>query len=130
MRYLLDTNIVIAFQKQNANLLNKMYRYPIDSFAISSIVHFELVFGACNSQQMEKNFKKIKELPFEILDFNQNDGFYAGQIRSDLKAKGTPIGAYDTLIAGQTLANDLILITDNIKEFERVDGLKFENWLR
>lgn len=130
MKYLLDTNIMIAISRNNPVVMQKMQRHKASEFVISSIVYFELAFGAFNSTKVKQNLEDLYRLPFQILDFNQTDGVYAGQIRSDLKAKGTPIGPYDTLIAGQTLANDLILITDNIKEFERVDGLKVENWLQ
>lgn len=129
MKYLLDTNIVIAFQKQHQGLLQMMYRYAVEDFAISSVVYFELAFGAQNSQQPESNLQKIKALPFAILHFDENDAFYAGQIRAQLKSKGTPIGAYDTLIAGQALARGLTLITHNVREFERVPNLKLADWL-
>lgn len=130
MKYLLDTNIVIAFQKQHQELLQKMFQYSVDDFVISSVVHFELVFGAYNSEKVQANLQRLTELPFKIVHFNDDDAFCAGKIRADLKTKGTPIGAYDTLIAGQALANNLILITHNVKEFERVNGLKVEDWLK
>lgn len=63
------------------------------------------------------------------MPFTQQDAYHAGQIRADLKQKGTPIGVYDALIAGQAVAQELILLIHNAKEFERVDGLKFEDWL-
>lgn len=129
MKYLLDTNSVIAFQKQHQGLLQEMFHHSVDDFVISSVVYFELVFGAHNSQQIESNLQKIKSLPFAILHFDDNDAFYAGQIRAQLKAQGTPIGAYDTLIAGQALANGLTVITHNVREFERVQGLRVEDWL-
>ena len=130
MKYLLDTNIVIAIKNRHPQVLAELTKHKNKDIAMSSIVYFELVFGAFNSAKIQQNLDDLHRMHFEILEFNQNDGFYAGQIRSNLKAKGTPIGAYDTLIAGQALANDLILITDNVKKFERVDGLKVENWLR
>lgn len=64
------------------------------------------------------------------MQFNRTDADIAGKIRTDLESKGTPIGAYDTLIAGQAVAQDLILITHNVGEFQRVDGLKIEDWLK
>lgn len=63
-------------------------------------------------------------LPFELKDSER-----AGEIRANLQRKGTPIGSYDVLIAGQALARNLVLITHNVKEFQRVEGLQFEDWL-
>ena len=93
------------------------------------MVYFELAFGAYNSQKVQDNLRTLQQLPFEILPFTQQDAYHAGKIRADLKQKGTPIGVYDVLIAGQAVAQNLILLTHNVKEFERVDGLMFEDWL-
>ena len=129
MKYVLDTNIIIAILKKQPKIINKIQQYHPSDFAMSSIVYFELVFGSYNSQKVQQNIQILQQLPFEILQFNQHDAYCAGKIRADLKQKGTPIGGYDVLIAGQAIAQELILITHNVKEFERVDGLKFEDWL-
>lgn len=129
MKYLLDTNMVIAISKKQPKIIHQIRQHRPSDFALSSIVYFELAFGAYNSQKVRENLQILEQLPFEILPFNQNDAFCAGQIRADLKQKGTPIGVYDVLIAGQAIAQELVLITHNVKEFERVHGLQFENWL-
>ncbi|ULJ61940.1 type II toxin-antitoxin system VapC family toxin [Wielerella bovis] len=129
MKYLLDTNIIIAFQKQHQGLLAQMKKHSVNDFALSNIVLFELAFGAYNSQKVDENLHKLSQLRFPTLTFNSQDAYHAGKIRANLQKQGTPIGAYDTLIAGQAIAQNLILISHNVKEFERIEGLKFENWL-
>lgn len=129
MTYLLDTNIIIAISKRHRGILDKIRQYQPGDFAMPAVVYFELAFGAHHSQKAQENLQTLEQLPFEILPFEQNDAWHAGQIRADLKRKGTPIGAYDILIAGQAIARELILLTHNTKEFSRVEGLQFEDWL-
>lgn len=129
MKYLLDTNIIIAFYKQHQGLLAQMKKHSVNDFALSNIVLFELAFGAYNSQKVSENLHRLSQLRFPTLNFHSQDAYQAGKIRATLQQKGTPIGAYDTLIAGQAIAHNLILITHNVKEFQRVDNLKFEDWL-
>ena len=76
----------------------------------------------------ELALKEFLAKGFKILDFTANDAQAAGRIRAELKKAGTPIGAYDLLIAGQALARNLVLVTANTREFGRVHGLKFEDW--
>lgn len=130
MKYLLDTNAVIAILNGDERFLTKLEQYDENEFIISSIVLSELYYGAYKSQRKTQNLDKIKLLPFKVVQFNRTDADIAGKIRTDLESKGTPIGAYDTLIAGQAVAQDLILITHNVGEFQRVDGLKIEDWLK
>ncbi|MFW2176964.1 MULTISPECIES: type II toxin-antitoxin system VapC family toxin [unclassified Moraxella] len=130
MSYLLDTNAVIAILNDNLDFLQKVQRHHPKDLKISSIVMFELYFGAYKSQRMQQNLKKLQFLPFEILNFTAEDGLLAGRFRQELKLKGTPIGAYDVLIAGQAVNHNLTLITDNVDEFSRIAELTIENWLR
>lgn len=129
MKYLLDTNVLVGILNADERLLTQLSQNNESDFAISSVVLFELYYGAYKSQRTDQNLAKIKLLPFDILQFNQNDADIAGKIRADLERKGTPIGAYDTLIAGQALARGLTLITHNVREFERVPNLKLADWL-
>lgn len=130
MKYLLDTNAVIAILNGDERFLTKLEQYDENEFVISSIVLSELYYGAYKSQRKTQNLDKIKLLPFKVVQFNRTDANIAGKIRTDLESKGTPIGAYDTLIAGQAVAQDLTLITHNVGEFQRVEGLKIEDWLK
>lgn len=101
---------------------------PIDHFALSTIVLQELYFGAFKSGRVKTNVRRAEQLPFPVIEFMADDAIVAGEIRDDLRRKGTPIGPYDVLIAAQALARDLTLVTRNTREFGRVDGLRVEDW--
>lgn len=129
-RYVFDTNVMIALTKGRHQQLEERIRIQeADAIAISSIVAFELYFGAFNSVRRSENLAVLGSLRFPILPFDANDAFHAGEIRAALKSKGTPIGPFDVLIAGQALARNLTLVTNNVREFRRVQGLAVEDWL-
>jgi tRNA(fMet)-specific endonuclease VapC len=130
IRYVFDTNVMIALMKGRRRLLEaRIQIQEADAIAISSIVAFELYFGAFNSVRQSENLAVLGSLRFPILPFDANDAFHAGHIRASLKSKGTPIGPFDSLIAGQALARNLTLVTNNVREFRRVPGLRIEDWL-
>ena len=97
---------------------------------LSSIALFELGYGAVKRARVEANAERLAVflVPLETLPFTDEDARVAGMIRAELERAGTPIGAYDTLIAGQALQRGLILVTANVAEFQRVNGLHWENW--
>lgn len=128
MKYLLDTNIVIAFLKGHSQVIDKFRRHHYEC-VVSSIVMYELYFGAEKSQRKAQNHENIEKLPFGRIDFSKKDGHQAAIIRNDLRKRGTPIGVYDLLIAGQAVNRNLTLITNNVREFSRVDKLKWQDWL-
>lgn len=128
MKYLLDANAVIALMKGNEILTAELRRHRPQEFAVPAIVAHELFYGAYKSLRIVENLARIDTLQFDILEFDLNDARKAGEIRAALHASGTPIGPYDVLIAGQAVARDLILITRNLREFERVAELQAENW--
>ena len=128
MTYLLDTNAVIAILNQNTDFIQRLKQHSPADFALSAITWFELHYGAHKSQKTAENLAKLEKLAFDILPFSQQDAQTAGKIRSDLAKQGKPIGSYDTLIAAQALSNQLVLITHNVREFERVEGLVVEDW--
>lgn len=130
MSYLLDTNMVIALTKGNRQVIRNLRFYPVHDIFISSITVFELYFGAYNGEFIQKNAQEINKLGFQVLDFDSTDGHVAGRFRAELARIGTPIGAYDVLIAGQAVNRDLVLVTDNVSEFSQIAELKYENWLR
>lgn len=131
MKYYLDTNICIYFLKGiNENIRSRLLEKHPDDIKICSIVKAELLYGAEKSIKKEENLKNIGEFlfPFQIVPFGENDSYSYAKIRSDLEKEGRIIGPNDLLIASTVLKNDGILITNNVKEFERVKNLKIENW--
>lgn len=129
MAYLLDTNAVIALLKDADTPIGRRVRMcrPADVF-VSSIVLHELFYGAFKSARTERNVALVDGLRFGALEFSREDARDAGEVRASLAAKGTPIGPYDVLIAGQARARGLVLITRNTDEFARVPGLLMEDW--
>jgi len=130
--YLLDTNICIyIIKKKPIEVFKKFKELEIGSLKISSITVAELYFGAYNSQNIEKNIETVKNflLPFEIIEFDSKAGIEYGKIKANLRKKGQVIGELDMQIAGIALNNNLILITNNEKEFIRIKKLKIENWI-
>ena len=130
--YMLDTNICIHIIKHRADALyNKLSVLPVERVAISSIVHAELWYGVTQSKKKVQNEAALKDFLeyVNVLDWPSAAGQIYGKIRTHLKAKGTPIGAMDMLIAAHAVSVNAVLVTDNTKEFQRVPGLKLENWL-
>lgn len=127
--YLLDTNVVIALIEDRIGAVAaRARRLPVDAIALSAIVLHELAYGAYASTKTEQNLRNVERLPFEIIDFNADDARCAGEIRAGLRKAGTPIGPYDVLVAGQALTRGLVLVTANRREFDRVPGLRVEDW--
>lgn len=128
MKFLLDTNAVIAILNKKSNFIAKLKQYRPADFGIPAIVLFELYYGAEKSQRTEENLANIERLPFEIVPFSAIDAQLCGKIRADLEKIGKPIGAYDVQIAAQAKSRNLTLITHNVKEFQRVDDLAIQDW--
>jgi len=128
MRYLLDTNAFIAWLGQAETPIMRRVAANRHQLAFSAIVAHELYFGAYNSGRPEQNVARIAALDITLLPFDGEDARVAGEIRAELKRRGTPIGPFDVLIAGQALARDLVVVTANVREFERVEGLAIEDW--
>jgi tRNA(fMet)-specific endonuclease VapC len=129
MRYLLDTNAVIALLKESSEALARRVRgcAPSD-VAMSSIVLHELYFGAYKSQRVERNLSAVDGLLFQVLDFSPEDAREAGRIRAEVTRQGQPVGPFDLLIAGQAAARGLTLITRNGRELSCVPDLLWEDW--
>ena len=132
MKVLLDTNICIYIIKRKPlEVLQKFEAYEVGDIGISSITVAELKFGVQKSQSVEKNQQALMQflLPLTIAKFDTAAANVYGEIRATLEKQGTPIGSLDTLIAAHALSLDLTLITNNIKEFDRVPNLKLKNWV-
>jgi tRNA(fMet)-specific endonuclease VapC len=130
MKFLLDANAVIGLLAGQARLLRNVRRRRPDDVGLSVIATHELYFGAFRSTRTTINLDRIDALQFELVLFDRNDARVAGAIRAELAARGTPIGAYDVLIAAQARSRDLTLVTHNVSEFSRVPGLRWEDWER
>ncbi|MBR0956158.1 type II toxin-antitoxin system VapC family toxin [Bradyrhizobium japonicum] len=132
-KWLLDTNAVIALvTRRSEPLLRRVESTEPGALAISSIVAHELYFGAYRSQKVEFNLETLRLLfaDLDILDLDRQDARAAGEIRAELARRGTPIGPYDILIAGQAMARGLPLVSNNTAEFQRIAGLRLEDWTR
>jgi tRNA(fMet)-specific endonuclease VapC len=129
MRFLLDTNAMIGLLNRSSPKLEARVRqHPASEVSISAIVTHELYYGAYKSQRVAENLARLDLIRLETVSLDREDAVAAGNIRAALARSGTPIGPYDVLIAGQALARGLILVTNNLREFERIDGLKLEDW--
>ena len=129
---MLDTNICIYIIKRKpVNVLEKFKSLSIGTIGISSITLAELQFGVMKSSDPKKNQEALDKFltPLEILDFDYYATIQYGKIRAQLERKGTPIGPLDTLIASHAMSLELTLVTNNLKEFERIPDLKIENWV-
>jgi tRNA(fMet)-specific endonuclease VapC len=129
MRYSLDTNAVIGLMEgKPASLRDKVRNLAPDEAVMSTVVLHELVWGAYKSERVERNLERLGRLRLPIVEFGDEDAHAAGQIRAELNRRGTPIGPYDLLIAGQARARGLTVVTGNLREYGRVEGLKVEDW--
>ena len=132
MKILLDTNICIYIIKRKPQaVLSRFYTYKVGDIGISSITVAELEFGVKKSQSPQQNQQALTQflLALTIVDFDSKAADAYGAIRAELEKRGTPIGSLDTLIAAHALSLDVTLITNNVKEFNRVPRLKLENWV-
>lgn len=102
-----------------------------DRLAISTITLMELTAGAEKSREVSRNLADLAAFSarLEVLPFDAKAATHAGQVKVQLERKGTPIGAYDLLIAGHARAEGLVLVSNNLREFKRVEGLRVENWV-
>jgi tRNA(fMet)-specific endonuclease VapC len=130
----LDTNAVIAVLNDRTSPVRTRVDAAIGlgrALAISSIVLFELRYGAAKSARPERNAQRIADFllgPIEVLPFEPADAEEAGEIRAALERAGTPVGPYDVLVAAHARRRDALLVTANEREFARVPRLKFEDW--
>ncbi|NJL02363.1 MAG: type II toxin-antitoxin system VapC family toxin [Spirulinaceae cyanobacterium RM2_2_10] len=129
--YLLDTNACIVYLRYpDSNLRLRLASVSPQEVVVCSIVKAELFYGALRSRQPDRNLALQQEFlnQFQSLPFDDTAAMFFGRIRSQLTALGTPIGPYDLQIAAIALAHNCALVTHNVREFDRVDGLRVENW--
>jgi len=128
--YLLDTNTLIYFFKGMGSISENLLSHSPKDIAIPSVVVYELEVGIAKSTMPEKREKQLQSLlsQVEVIDFTCKEAKAAATVRADLEKRGEPIGPIDTLIAGFSLAHNYTLVTNNTKEFQKVKGIRLENW--
>jgi tRNA(fMet)-specific endonuclease VapC len=131
MRYMLDTNVCIDYLKGNSeNIRDRIVSAPDGTLCISAITLSELMFGVENSSNREKNLVALNFflLKIDIVPYDDQAASAYGEIRKQLRQEGNIIGGMDMLIAAHARSSDSILITHNTREFNRVRGLRIEDW--
>lgn len=130
-RYMLDTNMCIyVINERPAHVLPKFNAHA-SLMCISEVTRFELLYGAYKSKSMHKTLIALQSFfaMLEVLPFNATAADHAAQIRAELEQAGKPIGPFDIQIAGHARSLAAVLVSNNLKEFERVGGLMLENWV-
>ncbi len=131
LKYMLDTNIVIYVIKQRPIEVLKIFNLYSAQMCISSITFAELLHGAEKSTKPEHNFHQIDDFVshLDVLQYGNKAASHYGNIRADLERKGMMIGVNDLHIAGHARSESLTLVTNNLREFERVSALQLDNWV-
>lgn len=130
LKYILDTNIVIYVIKRRPLEILETFNRHAGQMCISSITFAELIHGAEKSAKPEHNLRQIEDFTsrLEVLEYGSKAALHYGDIRADLERRGMTIGVNDLHIAGHARSEGLTLVTNNLREFERVAGLRLENW--
>lgn len=131
LRYLLDTNLCIRVLRDRPPQVRERFNQEADGLCISTIVLTELLHGAAKSARPAHNRTEVERFAarLEVLPFDAAGADHAADIRAALERQGRPIGGYDLLIAGHARSRGLTVITSNLAEFRRVEGLRCEDWL-
>ena len=131
LKYMLDTNIAIYVIKRKPLEVLEAFNKHAGELCISSITMAELMHGVEKSERTEQNLRRVEafESRLEVLAYGDKAASHYGNIRADLERRGCVIGVNDLHIAGHARSEGLILVSNNLKEFERVDGLRLENWI-
>jgi tRNA(fMet)-specific endonuclease VapC len=133
MKYLIDTNICIyIMNKRPSDVIQKFKQFDPGEIGISTITVSELQYGVAKSAHRKKNQLRLNEFltPLEVLPYNEIAARTYGDIRFHLEKNGNPIGPLDLLIAAHALSQNLIVVTNNVKEFKKIKNLKIEDWTK
>ena len=127
---MLDTDIVVYTMKNRPSRVRNAFKRHSGQMAVSTVTLGELIYGAEKSMSPERNLSDIERLAahLEVLPFDRSAAMHFGQLRAELASAGRPIGPYDRMIAGHARSLGLVLVTNNVREFERVPGLRIDNW--
>ena len=128
--YLLDTDIVIYSLKGHSTVKKNLERNLHVALKISIVTLMELYYGAYKSQKVASNLGKIKRIEdaIEIISLGRDSAEIFAMLKAELEKSGTPLDDFDLILAACALSHDLILVTNNVKHFKRIQGLKLENW--
>lgn len=131
LRYLLDTNLCIRVLRDRPPAIRERFNSEAEGLCISTIVLTELLHGAAKSARPEHNRREVERFAarLDVLPFDADAAAHAADIRAGLERQGRTIGGYDLLIAGHARSRGLVVVTSNLGEFTRVDGLRSEDWL-
>lgn len=131
LRYMLDTNICIFTIKNKPQVVRGAFNRHHGQLAISTVTLMELIYGAEKSAAPERNLAIVEGFAarLDVLDYDIQGAAHTAQLRAELAKAGTPIGPYDRMIAGHARARGLTLVTNNLREFQRVPGLRVEDWV-
>lgn len=132
LKFMLDTNICIFTIKKRPEHVREVFTLHHGQMCISSVTLMELIYGAEKSTSPERNLAVIEGFVarLEVLKYDEKAAAHTGQLRAELGKAGTPIGPYDQMIAGHARSMGLILVTNNRREFDRVIGLRIEDWVK
>ena len=131
VKYMLDTNICIYTIKNQPDRIREAFVRHQDQLCVSTVTAMELIYGAEKSAVPAKNLGVIESFlaRLAVMDYDLHAAEHTGQLRAELQHQGRPIGPYDQMIAGHARSLGLIVVTSNESEFERVPGLRLENWV-
>ena len=131
LRYMLDTNLCVRVLRDRPEGVRDRFNAEADALCISTVILTELLHGAAKSARPDHNRKEVERFAarLEVLAFDEMAADHAADIRAALERAGRNIGGYDLLIAGHARSRGLIVVTGNLGEFSRVEGLRCEDWL-
>ncbi len=131
LRYLLDTNLCIRVIRDRPPGLRPRFNAEAGSLCISDVVLYELLHGAEKSPVPAEGRQSVQRFAarLDVLPFDSAAAVHSADIRASLERRGLPIGAYDLMIAGHARSRGLVVVTGNLREFDRVEGLRSEDWL-
>lgn len=132
LKYMLDTNTCIYTIKNKPEVVRQTFVAHDGQMCVSTITQMELIYGAEKSLFPTKNLENVEGFlaRLDVKYFDSAAAAHAGQIRAELAKEGNPIGPYDQMIAGHVRSLSLIVVTNNVREFSRVPGIRVENWFK
>ena len=131
LRYMLDTNICIYVIKNRPEGLRERFNRLADQLCISAVTLAEIIYGAEKSARQIENIKVVEQFAsrLDVLPFGERAATHYGQIRADLERAGHPIGLHDMMIGGHARSEGLTLVSNNVREFQHIEGLRIDNWV-